>query len=418
MAMAPDRRQAESESSAHDDLREGRAPWTRPEVPRFAPPGESLKCDVAVVGAGITGSLTAEHLSARGLNVVLIDREQASHGSTAASTAMLQWEIDRSLVELGGLYGFERATRAYRLSLAAVTGLGDLIGRLGITCALRPRSTLYLAAGEAGPNDIAGEFKLRRRAGLPGHHLDSGRVHRSFGIDRPAAILSPGSAEADPMALSAGLAWIAGRRGTRFVAGDAQDFDETDRDVHIGLADGREIEAKHMVLATGYVMPDVVASTLHKVTSTWAIATRPQDPARLWRDRVLIWEASEAYHYLRTTADDRIIVGGGDEPYGDQDRRRGEATPKHAALRAMLQAFWPRAEGDIAFAWSGAFGQTEDGLPLIGPAPGRRRIFAAYGYGGNGITFSYMASRMIGAMIAGDTAAWHADFALDRDSPG
>lgn len=413
--MAPDPAQAESESARHDDLREGRAPWARPDVPAFTAPRESLRCDVAIVGAGITGALAAEHLSARGLNVVLIDRGQASHGSTAASTAMLQWEIDRSLVELGGRYGFERAARAYRLSLAAVTGLGRLIGRLGIACALQPRSTLYLAAGEAGPNDIGGEFNLRRRAGLPGHHLDRGRLRQSFGFDRPAAILSPGSAEADPMALSAGLAWVAGGRGTRFIAGDARDFDETGRSVHIGLADGHEIEARHLVLATGYVMPDVVASALHKVTSTWAIATRPQEPAGLWRDRVLIWEASEVYHYLRTTADDRIIVGGGDEPYSDQDQRRGEAMRKHAALRAMLRAFWPRADGDIAFAWSGAFGQTEDGLPLIGPAPGRRRIFAAYGYGGNGITFSFLASRMIGAMIAGDTASWHQDFALDRD---
>ena len=32
-------------------------------------------------------------------------------------------------------------------------------------------------------------------------------------------------------------------------------------------------------------------------------------------------------------------------------------------------------------------------LPLIGPVPGKNGIFAAYGYGGNGITFSYLAAR-------------------------
>ncbi|QCI68491.1 NAD(P)/FAD-dependent oxidoreductase [Phreatobacter stygius] len=414
--MAPD--QHLDQDASHGDLREGRPPWPAGTGEGFVAPRESLTCDVAIVGAGITGSLVAEHLSARGLDVVLIDREQASHGSTAASTAMLLWEIDRSLVELTGLYGFERAVRAYRLSLSAVAGLTGLVGALGLSCSFQPRSSLYLAPGDSQSHDILPEFALRRRAELPGHHLDFAALHGTFEIDRAGAILSPGSAEADPVALATGLADVAAKRRVRLVSGDARDFDATDREVHIGLADGHEIKAGHMVLATGYVMPDFVRSGLHQVTSTWAMATGPQDPARLWRDRALIWEAGEAYHYLRTTTDGRIIIGGGDEPFDEQDQRLDKAALKHEALRAMLAALWPRASTEAAYAWSGAFGETGDGLPLIGPVPGRRRIFAAYGYGGNGITFSFLASRMIGAMIAGETAAWHDDFALDRDKPG
>ncbi len=67
--------------------------------------------------------------------------------------------------------------------------------------------------------------------------------------------------------------------------------------------------------------------------------------------------------------------------------------------------------------WSGAFGQTEDGLPLIGEVPGQPNLFAAYGYGGNGITFSYLASRIIGEMLAGRHEPWYDDFAIDRLLP-
>ena len=35
--------------------------------------------------------------------------------------------------------------------------------------------------------------------------------------------------------------------------------------------------------------------------------------------------------------------------------------------------------------------------------------------GGNGITFSFLASRMIGEWIAGRRRDWFDDFALDRD---
>ena len=44
-------------------------------------------------------------------------------------------------------------------------------------------------------------------------------------------------------------------------------------------------------------------------------------------------------------------------------------------------------------------------------------IYAAYGYGGNGITYSYLASRMIAASLAGDDKPWFDDFAIDRDVP-
>jgi glycine/D-amino acid oxidase-like deaminating enzyme len=67
--------------------------------------------------------------------------------------------------------------------------------------------------------------------------------------------------------------------------------------------------------------------------------------------------------------------------------------------------------------WSGAFGTTEDGLPLIGRVPGHPGIYAAYGYGGNGITFSYLAAQVIGELIAGRGRAWFDDFAIDRDLP-
>jgi glycine/D-amino acid oxidase-like deaminating enzyme len=59
-----------------------------------------LRCDVLIVGCGITDALMAEQLTRQGLDVVIMDRELPGRGSTAASTSMLLWEIDRSLTEL------------------------------------------------------------------------------------------------------------------------------------------------------------------------------------------------------------------------------------------------------------------------------------------------------------------------------
>jgi glycine/D-amino acid oxidase-like deaminating enzyme len=86
-------------------------------------------------------------------------------------------------------------------------------------------------------------------------------------------------------------------------------------------------------------------------------------------------------------------------------------------LTQKLAALWPRAEPGIEFRWSGTFDTTSDGLPLIGPVPGARGIYAAYGYGGNGITFSFLAAGLIGDLIASSTSPLLRDFAIDRDVP-
>lgn len=409
----------EPDATVQRDLRGGHAPWAAiPKYPARAPVEGSLRCGVLVVGAGITGALMAQHLVTLGHDVCMIDRERPGYGSTAASTAMLLWEIDRTLSDLTNLYGFERAADVYRRCLHGVAGLGSLVDANGLPCAYRPRSSLYLAAGDGGARTLLSEHTLRVRAGLPGAYLDYRTLRGEFAIDREAAILSPGSADADPLCLAHALISAARGRGAKVFDAQAMTYDSAAGGVMVGLDNGYVIEAGHVVLATGYVMPDFIKADLHHTSSSWAIATSPQDPAALWRGGVLIWEATDAYSYARTTADNRIIMGGEDDDTMLEPSDRDAAMPaKSATLLKKLAALCPDARADADFVWSGTFGETDDGLPLIGPVPGHPRLFAAYGYGGNGITFSYLASRIVARMIAGSHEEWFERFAIDRSAP-
>ncbi len=409
----------DAESTVQSDLRGGSPPWLAGYVrPRRKALDQNMRCDILVVGAGITGSLIAEHLTSLGHKVCIIDRERAGFGSTAASTAMLQWEIDCPLSELTGFYGFERAANIYRRSLQAVTGLKSLVGTLGLSCAFRDRSSLYMTGAGTGARELLAEHELRQRAGLPGAYLDYQTLVREFGFDREAAILSPGSADADPLLLSHALIASAVANGASMFDANALSYDSRGTRVMVGLDNGCEIDASRVILATGYVMPDFVKTDLHKTASSWAIATPQQNTDVLWRDGVLIWEASDDYLYARTTADNRIVIGGEDDDgITEPEARDALMQEKAKIILKKLQALCPRAQATADFVWSGAFGETEDGLPLIGEVPGYPRIHAAYGYGGNGITFSFLASRLIGQMIAGHREPWFDDLAIDRPRP-
>jgi glycine/D-amino acid oxidase-like deaminating enzyme len=398
-----------------DELHSHRTPWKAPPPHQHQPIG-SFRCDVLIVGAGITGALVAERLTREGREVVIVDREDPTQGSTLASTAMLLWDIDRSLSQLTALYGFERAVRAYRASLAAAQGLVSLAGQLRLPCDLHHRNALYLAPGDRA-DDLIAEAALRKRAGLPTQYLDFAALKSSYHIARAGAILSPEAADPDPAALAAGLLDVAIKRGARLHKGEAIGFESQAFHVTVSFGNGFEAEANHVVLATGYVMPKVVQAIVQEVSSSWAIATVPQ-PQRLWPEDALIWEATDNYHYARTTADGRIIFGGEDDRTVIEPEDRNAATPDKARrLTEKLKALWPAAEARLDFRWSGTFDSTRDGLPLIGPVDGMPRICAAYGYGGNGITFSYLAAHLIATYLAGGTSILLSDLAIARDAP-
>jgi glycine/D-amino acid oxidase-like deaminating enzyme len=228
--------------------------------------------------------------------------------------------------------------------------------------------------------------------------------------------VSPAAADADPVQLSRGLLGIAVARGARLFDGEAVEYDAASRAVCVQLDGGCQIEARCVILATGYVMPSIVHTTMHTISSSWAIATRPQ-PQNVWKDGTLIWEDSKDYLYARTTLAGRIIIGGEDSDRTIDPEARDHLIPeKSGLLLRKLAALWPMADTDIEFRWAGTFDTTSDGLPLIGPVPGAKGVYAAYGYGGNGITFSFLAAQLIGDLIAGSGSPLLSDFALDRDS--
>jgi len=127
-----------------------------------------------------------------------------------------------------------------------------------------------------------------------------------------------------------------------------------------------------------------------------------------------VWEASEPYSYLRTTADNRIIIGGEDEDLTDEKERDAKIPAKTAALLEKLTAFAPGANAKVDASWAGFFGQTEDGLPLIGTVPSALNCYAAFGYGGNGITFSALAADLIAGLIEGEHDPLYDFFSITR----
>jgi glycine/D-amino acid oxidase-like deaminating enzyme len=386
------------------NLREGDAVWARYAVPKIvgASLRRSLRTEVVVVGAGISGAMIAQSLTEEGKRPLILDRRRrALLGSTAASTALLQFELDTPLTKLSASIGRRKAEAVWIASRNAVNELRTRSHRLGITAHFKTRPSLYLAGNVLDAHGLKKEVVQRQRVGLASEYLDRSSLRHHFGIDRAAAILNHGNAEANPVELAAGYLRRAINAGARFHAPhDVVDIQCNRRGTTLLTQDGFQIHARHVIFCTGYELVKIVPPTRNRVLSTWAIATRRQ-PDAVWPQKALIWEASEPYLYLRSTADGRVICGGEDEEFGNADERESLTPQKTKRIEQKLHRLLPQIDSRARISWSGSFGGSPDGMPTIGEIPGYPRCYTVMGYGGNGITFSMLATRLISAAILG-----------------
>jgi glycine/D-amino acid oxidase-like deaminating enzyme len=99
--------------------------------------------------------------------------------------------------------------------------------------------------------------------------------------------------------------------------------------------------------------------------------------------------------------DGRLIVGGEDEAdplaHDDQAKLKGKCETIATKLKRLL----PQLAFDVDYSWAGAFGESATGLPSIGPVEGMDHCWAVMGFGGNGITYSVIASQIVAAEVRG-----------------
>ena len=384
-------------------LRTNGSLWQHVRAPRV--PCRALKrdahADVLIVGAGITGAMIAEALAETGLDIIVADRRKPTDGSTTASTALVQYEIDKPLIELIGMIGKRNAVRAWRRSRLAVASLHAFFRERGIDA--QQRNSLYLAGNHLGARDLRREAQLRQAAGLETEFLDRPALRKRFGIARSAALLGFDNLAINPRATATLLLNRAKGLGMRLHAPvDIVALKCTGSSVVATTRDGARIRARHVVLACGYEFPKMVPMRGHRVSTTWAFATAPQ-PRKLWPEQCLIWEASTPYLYMRTTQDGRVLCGGEDESTPGAVDDAALLERKIARLQEKLARLFPKLDTAAAFSWGASFGETATGLPIIGEIPGRKNCWAALGYGGNGITYSRIAAEIIRSALTGES---------------
>ena len=367
----------------------------------------------------MTGALVAHAFASAGISTTVLEAAVVGRGSTAASSALLLKEPDRELTQLTKRYGARASRRIWELSHQSVDQLVALLKRLRIGCDLKTPDAVYYATTALAAERLRHECARRARSGFDAEWLGPAQLRRLTGIAGRGAILSKGSAQFDPYRACVGIFRSASAAGAHvFEQSEVRRIEKAHNGVRIRTRQGT-LHAERVVIATGYATPQFrPLAGRFRMYRTYVLATEPIDRAQ--RDEVglsdvMVWDTERPYHYARWTPEHRLLLGGEDRLVKAGQRRRQQSTAAARDLRAYFEARLPAlATVRTERAWEGLFAMTADSLPYIGPHRRYPRHWFALGYGGNGMTFGFLAARLLLERWQGLKSRDHALFEFAR----
>ncbi len=364
----------------------------------------SFDIDIVIIGGGITGTLIAQALCKVGLQCCIIDKRLPGHGSSMASTALLQYEIDLQLQDLSEKIGEEKAARAYQLCLKSIDDLKSILQECETDAEFEYKSSVYLASSAKDAENLSTESEIRQKHQLPAKLLDKKTIQKKYGINYKSGIYVEKAAQLNTYKATIGilkyliktyqLPVYSRTRITRIHRNEDDTF-------KITTENGFTIGAKKIICAAGFEAANFLPKKVMNLISTFALMSAPVPKESLWSEASLLWETASPYFYMRTETDNRIIMGGEDVKFKNANPRDAYLDEKVEILTKKFKEIFPNIPFYVDYKWCGTFGETKDGLPYIGEFPDKKNFHFALGYGGNGITFSVIAAQILADVLSG-----------------
>lgn len=271
-------------------------------------------------------------------------------------------------------------------------------------CGFVKKASLYFAAYKKDVPDLKKEFNARKENGFPVTWLEAKQIEKRFGLQNTyGGILSGQGGSIDAFRLTHDILAYNHEKGLSI-------FDKTNIDkveykkngVTVQVENGHTIRATKLIYCNGFESTEIIKEKFVALLSTFAMVGERLEDAQSKLEDTLFWNTADPYIYMRTTDDNRLLIGGEDEDYVDPEKRNASVGDKAGKLEKYLKKILPDYDFVNDFAWAGTFGETKDGLPYIGEHKDFNRTYFVLGFGGNGITFSVIGMDIISKMLKGE----------------
>jgi len=360
-----------------------------PSPSRTALDGD-VRCDVCVIGAGITGTSAALHLAEQGYNVVVLENHRVGWGASGRSGGQALIGYNKGFRDIAARVGRDDARALWDLSLQAKDLLVDTVTKHGIECdlkwgylmmAIKPRQVRELAVLKE---------EMETETGYEGLSLlDQAQARDRVGSETYRGALSdPGSGHLHPLNYTLGLARAAEDAGAVIYETTPASHIQDGAEPLITTPNGT-VHCNHVIMCANAYVGKLVPSIAQKIipSSSFIIATEPlgDDLAHsVMRDDDCAIDLNHVLNYWRLSADKRLLFGGRVKD----------------ALGASMRAVYPQLKDSrIDFAWGGSVAMTINQLPHFGRIG--TNMYFAHGFSGHGILLAGLAGKLMAQAVQG-----------------
>jgi len=325
-----------------------------------------LDADLVVVGGGFTGLWTALRAKERepGRSVVVLEQDRLASSASGRNGGFCAASLTH-----GDANGRERWPEEMpllrQLGMDNLGAIIDSIKRYEIDCGLEATGQLDIATAPWQVRDLEDEAAALGSAGVEHRLLDAVELREEFASPLGLAALldESGQVLVDPARLAWGLSQAIESLGGSLHEGVAVSrIERRGAGVDV-ICEGGRVRARKVVVATA-AFPALVRRTAGRVVPVYdyVLMTEPLSLSQLesigWPRRRGVADAGNQFHYLRLTADDRILFGGYEAVYrfGQRvDSRHDQDPAVFDQLEAHFDAMFPSL-GSLGFShrWGGA----------------------------------------------------------------
>lgn len=384
------------------DLQSGTLYWptTVSHPPNYPELSEDLTCDALIIGGGSSGAQSAYQLAKQGLHVVVVDKRTIGGGSSSTNTALIQYAGDKSLAELTALFGEETAVRHLKLCEQAITDIEEACANIENQADFIRRDSLYFASREQDVSALKQEHALLTKHGFHVDYWDEKQISELYPFRKAGALYYFQDAEMNPLKYIYGLCKQVESLGGK-IFGNTEITGKTFKEdsAVFTTKKGHTITAKYVIMAAGYEQNEITPSDNTTMTSSYVVITKPVSDFSSWYKRTLIWETARPYLYLRTTKDNRIIIGGMDQDTDQALDRDAKIKQGRDKLMHSLRSMFPNIDTEPEYALGAFFAGTIDGLPMIGRNKEYPNCFYIMAYGDNGTVYNMNLSKIVSDVI-------------------